>query len=175
MSKTVIPICNIYPRVIILRRKHSKDHVSRMRDILIHFGRMSSLRDPLAPLWKREGFQMTPMQVHMFMWLGIDGSLPMGELAARVRTTLPNCTRTIDKLIKTGLVQRQRAAGDRRSVLARLSPKGVRLYERLDTIGKQRMGQFLALLEEDDCNVLLDILERVLLRASSRGFWAKES
>ncbi len=134
---------------------------AHLKDLLTRFGRLASLRDPFAPIWEREGVQLTATQFHMVMWLGVDGPLPMGDLAARVKTTLPNCTRAIDKLVEAGFVLRRRNPKDRRSVLARLSAEGARLHQRLDEVSDRQLRVFLDLLDPTERNVLLTILEKV--------------
>lgn len=145
-----------------------KTQVLQLKEILTQFGRLSSLRDPLAPLWKSEGFQLTPVQVHMIMWLGADSPLPMGELAARVKTALPNCSRTTDRLVKSGLVFRDRDPEDRRTVLVRLSSEGERLYRRVDQVMEEQFALLLESLDEVDRTAFLAVLKRLVTRFSER-------
>jgi DNA-binding MarR family transcriptional regulator len=135
-----------------------------LKDLVTRFGRLASLRDPFTPIWEREGFQLTNTEFHIVMWLGVDGPLPMGDLAARVKTTMPNCTRAIAKLVDAGIVLRKRNPADRRSVLARLSARGERIFCRLDEVTDRQLGVFLDVLEPRDRVALLDILERVACR-----------
>ena len=58
------------------------------------------------------------------------GSLRMTELAARVMAPPSTLTRRVDRLVALGLVERERTAGDSRTVLARLTDPGRRLLVR---------------------------------------------
>ena len=56
----------------------------------------------------------------------------------------PDVTRLLDRMEKRGLLSRSRESRDRRSVLVRISPKGLKLVNCLDepvqTIHRQQLG-----------------------------------
>jgi DNA-binding MarR family transcriptional regulator len=57
------------------------------------------------------------------------GPLPTGQLAAELRISASSVTQLTDRLIRKGLIKRQAAENDRRSVLVALSVKGRRLVD----------------------------------------------
>jgi DNA-binding MarR family transcriptional regulator len=57
---------------------------------------------------------------------------PRGEIAKRLVYRRSDVTRVIDVLVRRGLVERTRHAGDRRLSLARITPKGLKTLARLD-------------------------------------------
>jgi len=61
----------------------------------------------------------------------LDG-LPCGEIASRMITRDPDITRLLDRLEKRGLISRCRETKDRRMVMARITPEGLKLLARLD-------------------------------------------
>jgi len=63
---------------------------------------------------------------------GAPQALPCGEIAGRMITRDPDVTRLLDRLEKRGLISRSRDSRDRRVVLARLTPEGLKLVNRLD-------------------------------------------
>jgi DNA-binding MarR family transcriptional regulator len=63
---------------------------------------------------------------------GAPEGLPCGEIGARMITRDPDITRLLDRLEKRGLVSRCRETKDRRMVLTRISPEGLKLLGRLD-------------------------------------------
>jgi DNA-binding MarR family transcriptional regulator len=63
---------------------------------------------------------------------GAADGLPCGEIAARMITRDPDVTRLLDRLEKRGLISRCRETTDRRTVMARISPQGLKLLDRLD-------------------------------------------
>jgi DNA-binding MarR family transcriptional regulator len=89
---------------------------------------------------------------------GAGGPLPCGEIANRMITRDPDITRLLDRLDKRGLVSRSRDAEDRRTVLARITPDGLKLLARLDEpiqdahkrqmghLGRERLEQLTELL-----------------------------
>jgi DNA-binding MarR family transcriptional regulator len=63
---------------------------------------------------------------------GASQGLPCGEIAGRMITRDPDVTRLLDRMEKRGLISRARESRDRRRVLARITPEGLRLVDRLD-------------------------------------------
>lgn len=49
-----------------------------------------------------------------------------GEIARRLDMAAPSVTRTVEALVRRGLVQRSRDGGDRRAVHVTLTPEGIR-------------------------------------------------
>lgn len=63
---------------------------------------------------------------------GAPDGLSCGEIADRMITRDPDITRLLDRLEKRGLVSRCRESRDRRTVLTRITPAGLKLLGRLD-------------------------------------------
>ena len=63
---------------------------------------------------------------------GAPEGLPCGEIANRMITRDPDVTRLLDRLEKRGLISRCRQTRDRRTVMARITPLGLKLLARLD-------------------------------------------
>src|SRR5260370_14897350 len=63
---------------------------------------------------------------------GSPEGLPCGEIASRMITRDPDITRLLDRLEKRSLISRCRETNDRRMVLARITPDGLKLLGRLD-------------------------------------------
>ena len=58
--------------------------------------------------------------------------LACGEIASRMITRDPDVTRLLDRLEKRSLISRCRETKDRRTVMARITPEGLKLLARLD-------------------------------------------
>lgn len=75
---------------------------------------------------------------------GSPAGLPCGEIGNRMITRDPDVTRLLDRLEKRGLISRCREPEDRRTVMARITPDGLRLLDRLDepvqTTHRQQLG-----------------------------------
>src|SRR5437879_7547038 len=75
---------------------------------------------------------------------GAPEGLPCGEIASRMITRDPDVTRLLDRLEKRGLISRRRETKDRRTVLTRITPEGLKLLARLDEpvqqVHRQQLG-----------------------------------
>jgi DNA-binding MarR family transcriptional regulator len=63
---------------------------------------------------------------------GAPEGLPCGEIASRMITRDPDITRLLDRLEKRKMISRCRETKDRRTVLARIAPEGLKVLARLD-------------------------------------------
>ena len=91
---------------------------------------------------------------------GAREGLPCGEIASRMITRDPDITRLLDRLEKRGLISRCRETKDRRMVMARITPEGLKLLAGLDDpveeahrtqlghLGKERLRELAELLED---------------------------
>lgn len=76
---------------------------------------------------------LSPTQYNVLRILrGAPQGLACGEIGDRMITRDPDITRLLDRLEKRGLISRHRDAKDRRMVMARITPQGLRLLARLD-------------------------------------------
>src|SRR6266849_4495190 len=77
---------------------------------------------------------------------GAPEGLPCGEIASRMITRDPDVTRLLDRLEKRGLISRSRDNKDRRTVIGRITPEGLKLLARLDEpiqeIHSKQLGHF---------------------------------
>ena len=85
----------------------------------------------LVPLLKAEELSSTQYNVLRIL-RGAPEGLPCGEIGQRMITRDPDITRLLDRLQKRSLIVRWRDAKDRRMVLARIAPEGLKMLERLD-------------------------------------------
>ena len=85
----------------------------------------------LVPLLKAE--ELSPTQYNVLRILrGAPEGLTCGEIGQRMITRDPDITRLLDRLEKRGLIARWRDVKDRRIVLARITPEGLKMLHRLD-------------------------------------------
>jgi DNA-binding MarR family transcriptional regulator len=89
-----------------------------------------------------------------------DHARTCGDICDRLVTYEPDVTRLLDKLVRQGLVERERDRADRRVVRSRITPKGLDLLSglddrmdsvsrsRLQRLGEARLLQLIELLEE---------------------------
>jgi DNA-binding MarR family transcriptional regulator len=76
---------------------------------------------------------LSPAQYNVLRILrGTPEGLACGEIADRMITRDPDVTRLLDRMEKRGLISRCRETQDRRMVLARITPQGLRILKNLD-------------------------------------------
>jgi DNA-binding MarR family transcriptional regulator len=88
-------------------------------------------------------------------------SLPLGQLAERLSCVRSNVTQLVDRLEADGLVRRVPDPGDRRSVLATLTPEGRRSYEAGARAQAAAEAGLLAGLSPEEREQLAGLLERL--------------
>ena len=110
-----------------------------------------------AQVLKAEDLSSTQYNVLRILRGSREG-LPCGEIGSRMITRDPDITRLLDRLEKRGLISRRRDAKDRRVVMARITPEGMKLLARLDEpvqeiqrrqlghMGKERLRELAELL-----------------------------
>jgi DNA-binding MarR family transcriptional regulator len=89
---------------------------------------------------------------------GAPQGLPCGEIAGRLITRDPDVTRLLDRMEKRGLISRARDNRDRRLVLTRLSPEGLKLVNRLDEPVQQMHRKLLGHLGKERLRALGELL-----------------
>ena len=72
---------------------------------------------------------LTPPQFYVLATIGYAGSLPFGEIGAKMMVTVSNLTGIVDRLEQKKLVVRKRDSSDRRVVHVTLTDKGANLYK----------------------------------------------
>ena len=76
---------------------------------------------------------LSPTQYNVLRILrGAPEGLPCGEIASRMITRDPDITRLLDRMEKRGLISRCRETKDRRMVMARITPEGLKALAHLD-------------------------------------------
>ena len=81
--------------------------------------------------------ELTLPQAQVLRILRRAGATPTGQLATELRISAPAVTQLTDRLVRKGLIERQSAADDRRTVIIALSSKGLKLVEQF----RRRRGE----------------------------------
>ncbi len=89
------------------------------------------------------------------------GSLPLGQLAARLACVKSNVTQLVDRLESDGLVERAPDLGDRRSRLAVLTPLGRDAYARGSAILAEAEEHVFATLSPDEKATLAELVAKL--------------
>jgi len=89
---------------------------------------------------------------------GAPEGLACGEIGNRMITRDPDITRLLDRLEKRDLISRWRDAKDRRMVLTRIAPEGLKLLARLDEPVQEAHRKQLGHLRRERLKQLSDLL-----------------
>jgi DNA-binding MarR family transcriptional regulator len=111
----------------------------------------------LIPVLKAEDLSMTQYNVLRIL-RGAPEGLPCGEVANRMITRDPDITRLLDRLEKRGLISRTRESKDRRMVMARITPQGLKLLGRLDEPVQEAHRKHLGHLGRERLRTLTELL-----------------
>src|SRR5580700_11359500 len=97
---------------------------------------------------------------------GAPEGLPCGEIANRMITRDPDVTRLLDRLEKRSLISRCRETKDRRTVMVRITPAGLKLLARLDTPVQDGHRRQLGHLGREQLQTLTELLRMARSRVA---------
>jgi len=103
---------------------------------------------------------LSPTQYNVLRILrGAPDGLPCGEIANRMITRDPDITRLLDRLEKRDLISRTRDSKDRRMVLTRITPQGLKVLSRLDEPVHEAHRRQLGHLSRERLGALAELLQ----------------
>ena len=108
-----------------------------------------------------EGPAMTATQRIALIEIADAGPLRLNDLAARIGTSAPTASRTVDILDDLGLVARETDPADRRAVRIELTPAGRRLVDERKARAAAAFEPAVGALTGPDRKQLLDLLARM--------------
>ena len=125
--------------------KQTKPFASLEQEALLSIERTAALLGHgIAEALKPHGVTPTQYNVLRILRGAGPGGLCRYEVGERLVTPVPDVTRLLDRLEQMGLVARARGAADRRHIMSRITPRGLRLLRQLDEpiveIHRQQLG-----------------------------------
>src|SRR5271168_1834090 len=111
-----------------------------------------------AQVLKTEDLSATQYNVLRIL-RGTPEGLPCGEIASRMITRDPDITRLLDRMEKRGLISRCRETKDRRMVMTRITPEGLKRLARLDEPVEEAHRRQLGHLGAEQLRTLAQLLE----------------
>lgn len=141
--------------------KQSRPYARGEEELLVTLMRTS---DVLRHALERalEPWRISPEQYNVLRILrGVaPGGHPTLEIAERMVSRSPNISRMVEKMIRKGLIRRQRDRSDRRVILNRITPRGLKIMAQCD----RSVGGFLdklGCLDRRELRGLCEVLDRV--------------
>ena len=118
-----------------------------------------------AQVLKTEDLSATQYNVLRIL-RGSPEGLPCGEIGSRMITRDPDITRLLDRLEKRELISRCRETKDRRMVMARITPEGLKLLARLDAPVQESHRKQLGHLGRERLRALAELLQACRTKVS---------
>ena len=109
---------------------------------------------------------LTPPQFYVLATIGYAGSLPFGEIGAKMMVTVSNLTGIVDRLEEKKLVVRKRDDTDRRVVHVTLTEKGTNSYKSTIPLFEKSISEIFASLDlprQKELSALLRTLNHATL------------
>lgn len=119
----------------------------------------------LSGLLKAEDLSSTQYNVLRILRGAPDG-LPCGEIGNRMITRDPDITRLLDRLEKQELIARSRDLHDRRMVMAKITPEGLKLLARMDEPVREGHRSQLGHLGRERLRLLIELLQDARVAAA---------
>lgn len=117
-----------------------------------------------APTWLE--LDLTMPQMKTFVVVAKEGPVTIGHVSEHLGVGPATASHLVDRLVRSGLVERREDALDRRRALVMVSPQGAELAERLRG-ERDRMREWLSRMDEEDVaaltrgmRALRDVLQR---------------
>ena len=104
---------------------------------------------------------LTPPQFYVLATIGYAGSLPFGEIGAKMMVTVSNLTGIVDRLEEKKLVTRKRDQNDRRVVHVLLTEKGAKLYKTTIPLFEGSVSQIFSTLDRAQQKELSALLRKL--------------
>ena len=140
-----------------MKGKEIEKYVSRMDDVLPVL--VKNFQVPKLP--KLHGIKITLRQYLALTTITRKGKCMVGELSKLLGVSVNTVSELVGRLVKKHFVKKERDEKDRRRVHVRLTELGKRIIRKVDHCKKRHISGILRNLTEDDCRVLIQIMEKM--------------
>jgi DNA-binding MarR family transcriptional regulator len=96
--------------------------------------------------------------------------LPVGEIAKAISLSQATVTGILERMVKRGLVSRQRSDRDKRQVLIRLTPAGTQILAQAPPLMQASFLKQLQHLEDWEQTMILSALQRIINMMGAEAF-----
>ncbi len=119
---------------------------------------------------------ITMIEFHVLEAIAPGSGKTMSETARKLGVTIGTLTTTVNRLIRKGVVERAKIEEDRRIVMVRLTPKGLRAYRHHEAFHQEMLESLSASLSPQDNEVLITALRDIqsFFAAKARQYQKKD-
>lgn len=107
------------------------------------------------------GQDITVSQLNLLRLIAVDGGHQVNEIARMMGVSPAAASKSVDKLVRMGLVRREAQPGNRRAMLLTLRQKGDELVREYDRLKEEKLLQAFGELAPGELNGITKALERV--------------
>lgn len=104
---------------------------------------------------------LTLSELHVIEAIGLDATLPMSAIAAKLDVTVGTLTIAMNSLVKKGYVSRVRSESDRRVVLICLTDNGKEAYMHHSAFHKEMIDYTMSVISPEEGDILIKALEKI--------------
>lgn len=108
---------------------------------------------------------LTPGQWNALSQLAEHGAMTQRQLAERLQKEQATVTRSLDRLMQRGLVQRTQNPRDRRANIVEITPAALKLLTDLEPSVTRRNAEMAANISDEDLAVFLKVLDQLEVNA----------
>ena len=148
---------NASARNLVLSSLRKEDWNAILQRIMTSYNDISKSINPKGLL----KINLTSAQIKLLTCFSDKPRFTMTELSKNLDVSMPTMTAMIDRLIKSGLVERERDDTDRRVVRVKLTEGGVGILRRLKKIRREEMEKILMSFNEEEMSSYLTSIEMV--------------
>ncbi len=148
-------------KAILKRLKSSKIEPAEMEAMLNLLVAADAVRLRMEKLCAAYGITQAQYNVLRILRGVHPNGHPRREIIERLVEHAPDVTRLVDRMEKTGLVERDRSAEDRRLSLTRITPKGLALLDAMNPGVLAFQGWFATRLSRPRCLALSRLCEQL--------------
>lgn len=148
-------------KAILKRLKSSKIEPAEMEAMLNLLVAADAVRLRMEKLCAAYGITQAQYNVLRILRGVHPNGHPRREIIERLVEHAPDVTRLVDRMEKTGLVERDRSAEDRRLSLTRITPKGLALLDAMNPGVLEFQGWFGTRLSRPRCLALSRLCEQL--------------
>jgi len=144
-------------RNLVLSSLHKEDWNTILQRIMTSYNDISKSINPKGLL----KINLTSSQIKLLTCFSDKPRFTMTELSKNLDVSMPTMTAMIDRLLKSGLVERERNDTDRRVVRVKLTEGGVGILRRLKKTRREEMEKILMSFNEEEMSSYLTSIEMV--------------